>query len=278
MVPHAHATNGLNELKHVMAEVAIQIREEGLPASLLPFICGFTGYGNVSNGAQEILDILPVTEIPPEGIFKVFENPSPTKVYKVVFKEKDMVEPRQPGSLFDLQDYYDRPEKYRSQFDVYLPCLTVLMNCIFWNPRYPRVVTRNSIRALSHSSGEQRLRVIGDISCDLEGSIEFNKKITDPDSPIYVYNAVDDIISDGYKGDGVVVMSIDNLPCELPRESSTEFSHVLKRFIPGFLSSDFSQEFFQCGLPLPLKKAVILYHGDLTSNYQYLSKYLSEKK
>ena len=72
------------------------------------------------------------------------------------------------------------PERYRSRFTDYLPQLTALVNCIYWTPRYPRLVTRAAARRL-WSAGERALRVIGDISCDIGGSIEITYKATEPD-------------------------------------------------------------------------------------------------
>ena len=70
-----------------------EIKENGLPYSITPFIVGFTGYGNVSIGAQEILDLLPVKTITPNEIESVFKNSSNKTIYKVVFKEEHMVQP-----------------------------------------------------------------------------------------------------------------------------------------------------------------------------------------
>jgi hypothetical protein len=67
---------------------------------------------------------------------------------------------------------------------------------------------------------------------------------------------------------------VDNLPCELPKESSESFSNALIGLVPEILKADFSGDFSNCNLPPSIKKAVIVYHGDLTANYRYLEKYL----
>jgi len=90
-----------------------------------------------------------------------------------------------------------------------------------------------------------------------------------------VYNPISDTITDGYTGDGVVVMAVDNLPCELPKESSESFSQTLLRFIPGIMNADFTvDDFNMVALPDEIKNAVILYRGKLTPEYQYINKYL----
>jgi alanine dehydrogenase len=272
----AHQYESLARAEEEISEVGRKIKSDGLDKSLLPFICGISGYGNVSHGAQEILDILPIKEISPDEISPLVESAEYSKnhVYKVVFKEEHTVEPISQNDRFDLQDYYDHPEKYRSKFETYVPYLTLFMNCIYWDKRYPKLVTKKYLKQLYAGKEKPRLRVIGDISCDIEGSVECNLKWTQPDNPVYVYDPFDDRAIDGYEGNGPVVLAVDNLPCEIPRESSIYFSQVLKPFIPEIARADFSVDFDQCNLPPPIKNAVIVYHGELTPNYLYLKNFL----
>jgi alpha-aminoadipic semialdehyde synthase len=185
-----------------------------------------------------------------------------------------MVEPVSPGGAFALQDYYDHPEKYRGVFDRYLPHLTVLVNAIFWTERYPRLVTKADLRELFGTPTEPRLRVIGDISCDVEGAIECTVHCTEPDDPVFVYDPLTGEATDGYEGRGVVVMAVDILPSELPREASTDFSRILKPFIPAIARCDLTAPFEECNLPPEIKSAVIAYRGKLTPDYQYIQEFL----
>lgn len=265
----------LDDIKKHLISVGKEIKTKGLPQSLTPFIIGFAGYGNVSMGAQEILDLLPVVEVPPTDLASISENPSNKVVYKVVFKEEHMVEPTKPGAGFDLQDYYKNPENYRSVFEQYIPFLCIFMNCIYWSTRYPRFITKEIMRKSSENDRRPRLRVIGDISADVNGAVEFTEKTTSPDAPVFVYNPLTDTIQDGYAGDGVVIMAVDNLPCELPGESSESFSETLLRFVPDIMKADFTDsDFDTLTLPFEIKNAVILYQGKLTPNYQYINKFL----
>jgi alpha-aminoadipic semialdehyde synthase len=265
----------LEDIKKHLISVGIEIKTKGLPQSLTPLVIGFAGYGNVSTGAQEVLDLLPVIEVPPENLASIFERPSNKVLYKVVFKEEHMVEPIDPGTRFDLQDYYKHPENYRSVFEQYIPYLSIFMNCIFWSARYPRLITKEFVRKSSENNEHLCLKVIGDISADVNGAVEFNEKTTSPDAPVFVYNPISDTIQDGYTGDGVVVMAVDNLPCELPGESSESFSETLLRFVPDIMKADFTaSDFNTLALPPEIKNAVVLYQGKLTPNYQYINKFL----
>lgn len=275
----AHEYGSLDEAKQALAAVGARIRQEGLPSSLTPLVCGFSGYGKVAQGAQEIFDLLPVKELPPEDLVRFVESGSSStkQLYKVVFHEKHMVRPKAPAPPFELQDYYDHPERYEPQFEQYVPCLTLLMNCIYWDERYPRLVTRPLLRRLFGEDGTPppRLRVIGDVSCDLEGAVECTLRATDPGHPVYVYEPAFDHIRDGVAGNGPVVMAVDNLPCELPLESSTGFGEALAPFVPALANADFSVAFERCVLPEAIKKAVIAYHGELTGPFRYLSRHLT---
>jgi len=270
----------LTEVRKALAEVRARIEEEGLPEELTPLIVGVAGYGNVSRGAQEILDLLPVIEIEPEEVpaLAARGNASRHHLYKTVFKEWHMVEPKEPGATFELQDYYQHPEKYRGTFEQYLPYLTVLTNAIFWTERYPRLVTRDFLRELFAGPSRPPLRVIGDISCDVEGAVQVTVKATEPGDPIYVYDPTTGKVTDGHEGEGVVIMAVDILPSELPREASTDFSRILRPFIPALAAADMSVPFAECNLPPEIKRAVIAYQGELTPDYRYIKEFLTRKE
>ena len=265
---------GLAPARAALEVVGEWIKTEGLPAAVTPVIIGIAGYGNVSGGVQEILDLLPVIEIDPAEVAAVAQSAGSSRhhIYKVVFKEEHMVEPISPDDRFELYDYYNHPEKYRGVFARYVPYLTILVNAIYWAPQYPRLVTKAYLKELFAGEEKPRLRVIGDISCDLEGAIEATVRATDPGNPIYVYHPDTGQTADGYKGEGPVIMAVDILPSELPRESSTDFSRVLREFIPAIAGADFSVDFEHLELPPPIKRAVIAHKGELTPDYRYLGK------
>ena len=95
--------NSLEDAKNHIRYIGQQIKEEGIPEQLAPIVIGFAGYGHVSSGAQEILDVLPVEEIGPGQLEAIHDHHAEGVVYKVVFKEEDMVEPVSSESKFNLQ-------------------------------------------------------------------------------------------------------------------------------------------------------------------------------
>jgi saccharopine dehydrogenase (NAD+, L-lysine-forming) len=271
-----HTYHDLAEAKDALAEVRKRIESEGLPESVTPLILGVAGYGNVSRGAQEILSLLPIIEIEPEEVARVAtsQDYSRNHLYKVVFKEWHMVEATSPEVAFELQDYYDHPEKYRGIFEQYIPHLTVLVNAIYWTERYPRLVAKTYLQELFAAGHTPRLKVIGDISCDVEGAIECTVKCTEPGDPVFVYEPLSGKVTDGYEGPGLVIMAVDILPSELPREASTDFGQILMPFVPAIACCDFALPFEECNLPPEIKRAVIAYQGQLTPEYQYIQEFL----
>jgi alanine dehydrogenase len=269
--------DSLAEAKAAVSALGERIAREGLPEPITPLLCGFAGYGNVFRGANEIIERLPVQEIKPQEVAAVAQSTDYARdvLYKVVFKEEHTVEPISPENRgrFELQDYYDHPEKYRARFNTYLPHLTVLVNCTYWEAKYPRLVTKADLKEL-YGGEPPCLRVIGDVSCDIEGAIEGTVKCTEPGDPVFVYDPFEDRAIDGVRGRGPVILAVDILPSELPRDASEYFSTVLMRYIPTIARADYSVPFEELTLPPEIKRAVIVYQGELTPDYRYIEKHL----
>jgi len=266
-VEMAYTYPSLEHTREALRAVGERIAAEGLPRSLTPLVVGFSGYGNVSQGAQDIFDELPALAVTP-GELLAGELPE-AALLKVEFSESDMVE-RFGGGPFELQEYYQHPEGYQGRFARFLPHLHVLMNGIYWEKRYPRLVTNEDLAQLWASEETPRLRVIGDVSCDLEGSIQCTVKTTMPDAPSYVFDPATGEIAMGIEGKGPLVMAVDNLPAELSRESSIQFSESLRPFVPAIVGADRSVDFERYDVPDAVRRAVIAYNGELTPDFAYL--------
>ncbi len=272
-IKKTHQYSDLQTLKSNITNIGKLIEREGFKEKLAPFIVGFAGYGNVSNGAQEIIDLLPFVELQPRQISTAFDEPSNNCVYKVVFKEEDMATPKDPTKKFVLHDYYRHPDKYESKFHQYLPKLSILMNCIYWDKQYPRLLSNQYLKEQIHSNNF-RLHIVGDISVDINGAIQPTYKVTTPEHPVYVYNPDTDSYIDGVTGDGLTIMAVDNLPCELPKDASHSFSEVLWHFIPDIMRADYALPFKDLNLSPEIKNAVILHRGQLTPSYHYINHFL----
>jgi saccharopine dehydrogenase (NAD+, L-lysine-forming) len=269
-----HRYGNLVEAREAVGKLASRIAREGLPRELGPVVFGFFGYGHVSQGAQEIFDLLPAEAVRPADIPRLFEGGEGAhgRLFKAVFHEEDMVRPIDPGKPFDLQDYYENPQNYRPVTEDLVPYLTAIVNGIYWTPKFPKYVTKPFLKSLYGSGTRPRLKVVGDITCDINGSIECTVQHTDPDNPVYVYDPVDDRALPGFEGRGPAVLAVYNLPAELPLESSTYFSGKLKEYVPAVAAARFDRPFPECCLPDVLRRAVIVYRGELAPDYAYLGK------
>jgi alpha-aminoadipic semialdehyde synthase len=232
-VPLTQYYQNLKHLKSSIKSIGKAIKSQGIP----PLIFTFVGTGNVSQGAQEIFKLLPHEWI--ENVKDIKEQDlKHDRVYGLIVKPQDYLHKRGNEGLFDYSEYLEKPELYESKFHEWIaPYSSVIINGIYWESKFPRLLTKAQMKEIQENS-ESRLLSIADISCDLEGSIEFMNKASTIDEPFYYYDAVNDaystVDSDGYGS--VQIMSIDNLPSQLPEDSSVHFGNQLESLIPALVN------------------------------------------
>ncbi|NJN64790.1 MAG: hypothetical protein HC882_07855, partial [Acidobacteria bacterium] len=166
----------------------------------------------------------------------VAERAETRRIVKVVMPPERYVR-RQSDHGFDFDEYLAHPERYEATLEAHLPGITALVNGIYWDVRYPRLLTRSWLRRAYAKGARPRLRVIGDISCDIRGSLESTIRATTPARPLYVYDPERDDTRDTLDGPGPLVLAVDNLPCELPREASLSFGAALRPFIAALANA-----------------------------------------
>lgn len=263
--------DSLDEASANIRDVAEKIKIHGLPETMKPLVIAVTGDGNVSKGAMEILDLLPGEYISAiqlrDGDYDLNED-----IIKVNLLVDDYMIPKNDRP-FDLQHYINQPDQYSSTIEEYLPNINQFVNGIYWDENYPRLITKKWLAKMDRA-GQLHLTVIGDITCDIHGSVECTETVTAIEDPVFVYDPLEDSYKMGMKGRGVAVMAVDILPSELPREASKHFSKALKPYLTTMAEADFSDPFEDLALPDPIKNAVIVHKGKLTSNYSYLKSYL----
>lgn len=222
-----------------------------LPKSIGPLTFVFTGSGNVSQGSQEIFQELPHEYVSPKLIQKAAEHGSLNKVYGCVVRRRDYLE-RADGGGFDRVEYEEHPERYISTFSKNIaPYASVIINGIYWAVNSPKLITipdaKHLLRAshtpwLPTSVGApplpHRMLAISDISADPGGSIEFMNECTTIDTPFCLYDADRNKDTKSFKGPGVLVCSIDNMPTQIPRESTDFFGDLLLPYALDILQSD----------------------------------------
>lgn len=288
-IPTAHMFQNIDQARYVIRNVGHQIENQSLPKDLCPLVFAFTGGdGNVCKGAREIFELLPheyvtVEELPTlrEDILsgKKREN----KLYGVLLTSTDMVRLKSPEGVkstgpVDKKHYYSNPSEYESTFqEKVLPYTSFLANCMYWDARFPRLITKKQIadhhKQHAQSGTPMSLRFLADITCDPSGSVEFMSKATTTERPFFSYDPVTDTITDDITSTGISVVSVEILPTELPRDSSGHFGAALMPLLPALLKttgSNHPTDFTD--LPPELTRACIASHGELLPRWTYISR------
>jgi len=271
----AYKFRSLQAIKRTMAKVDRQIQLWGFGAKLSPFIIGITGHGNVSKGVQEILDLLNPVEIHPKDMLVFFRHQKRMwhRIYKIVFFREEKFRSKDRKGFY-FEEYLNNPKSFESNLDKYLPYLNVLIHGSYWDKRYPRLVTKEMIHRLTRKN-HFRLNFIGDISCDINGSIELTYKTTNHTNPAFTYDFKNKKFVDGYDTKGITVLAIDNLPTELPKDASIEFSHAIREYVYAVAAHGAVDVADHIALPREIRNAVIIQNGKLTNRFGYLKEYFT---
>ncbi len=269
--------NGLDDAIIGIAKAGDEIRKVGLPSEIAPLvICITGGPGRVSSGAQDVISAIKPIEIDLETLtddtkYSALKN---NEVYFVVMDVQHFVANKDGNKDFDFKDYIDHPENYKSVFDKYIDRFSAIVNGIYWEEQFPKLVTVEMVKELFANGKTPKLTVIGDVTCDVEGSIECNLEATYPENPVYVYGPKNGSKTYGFEGHGLQMMTVDILPTEIPQVSSKHFSNLLKPFIAEAANRDFAKPFEELELSSPLKGAIIAHNGKLAPDYEYLYEFL----
>ena len=116
-----------------------------------------------------------------------------------------------------------------------------------------------------------KIKVIADITCDIEGSIPSTKQPSTIDDPLYDYNPETENLQRPLSGaKNVTVMAVDNLPNELPRDASDSFGRqLIDHVLPNLLGNDDE------GM---IARASITEGGKLTEKFSYLQDFADGKE
>lgn len=216
-----------------------------------------TGDGRVSHGAMETLGICDIVQVSPEDyLTREFNVPVFCQV-----KPEHYV--RHKNNLsFSFDHFKKNPEDYESSFLPYTTKTDILITGHFWDPRSPVFFTREDMKSPSF-----RVSVIADISCDINGAIPSTLRATTISDPFYSYNpSTESEDPEITRPSNITVMSIDNLPGELPRDASLDFGNQL--------SSKVMHELLSVTNSPMIERATILREGSLTARFSYLEDYL----
>jgi saccharopine dehydrogenase (NAD+, L-lysine-forming) len=216
-----------------------------------------TGTGRVANGAMETLGVCNIVQVTPEDFLnREFEIPVMCQIGPEYYTSHKNNRP------FSFTHFIKNPDEYESDFLPFTKVTDILITGHFWDPRSPVFFTKQDMK----SSGF-RISVIADISCDVNGPIPSTLRATTIADPFYGYNPYLETEEQAFtRPSNITVMSIDNLPGELPRDASADFGkQLMKNTLHDLLS----------GVDSPMiRRATILKDGELTLAFNYLGDYL----
>lgn len=224
---------------------------------LPPIKVVLTGYGKVGKGAKEMLDGMKMKEVSVDDFLtKAYDVPVYTHIdTKDYYKRID-------GGDFIKQDFYEHPEKYTSNFERFSQVADIFIAGHFYKKGSPKILTREMLNAAKNT-----IKVIGDVSCDVDdGPIDSTVRASTIAEPLYgYYPRTGEEVHYDHPG-AIVVMAVDNLPCELPQDATNGFGEVFEASIlPELMSTDRSEI---------LDRATITENGKLKERFEYLEDFV----
>jgi hypothetical protein len=249
-MPKAENLSGLDKMKQELSKL------------ILPNIkvC-LTGSGKVANGAKEILDFLNIRQV---SVKEYLSNSFDEAVYCKI----DVLDynKRKDGRVLDKSDFYNNAADYESDFMRFASNTDYFIAGHFYDNAAPFLYTREDCKSVNF-----KIKVVADVSCDIDGPVASTIRPSTIADPIYGYDPQTESEIDFMDNRAIVVMAVDNLPCELPKDASEGFGEMfLEYVIPAFYNND------KDGILERSKMTTS--EGELTARYEYLQDYVDGKE
>ena len=225
------------------------------------FRLALTGGGRVAGGAMEILQAAGLKKVTPtEFKEENFEEPIYTQLSVQNYVQRKDQRP------FTTSDFYANPEEFDSNFMEYAEGMDVYLACHYWDSKAPFIFTREDAR-----NPVFNIRVVADISCDIDGPVASTLRPSTIADPLYGYDPYLEKEVDFLANNGIGVMAVDNLPCELPKDASEDFGNeLIENVLPALFGDD----------PTNIigRASETDLEGNLTEHFAYLEGYVKGKK
>lgn len=247
-LPKAETLSGKSDL-------VARLKRQILP----PIKIVLTGHGKVGMGAKEILDGMKIKQVTPENFLA-------KKYTEAVYTQIDVLDynKRIDGNVIDKEDFYNNPQDYTSDFERFSQVADIFMAGHFYGNGAPVILTREML-----NSKDNKIKIVADISCDVDGPIASTIKASTIAEPLYGYLPSEHKEVEVFHPAAIVVMAVDNLPCELPKDASEGFGEMfMEHVIPAFFNGD------KDGI---LQRAKITEKGKLTKRFEYLQPFVDGK-
>lgn len=218
-----------------------------------------TGTGRVSNGSAEVLDLMNIKKLSSEA-FLAYQGEDP--VYCMLSTK--MLFAKGENNDFD-EGFFTNPKGYHSIMAPYLSKANLLINGIYWDNKAPVLFTKETMKNKDFS-----IEVIADITCDIApvSSIPSTLRASTIENPIFGYDPASEQESSPFQAHTVDMMTVDNLPNELPRDASTDFGNqFIEHVLPELLENQ---------IDMIHRASITTKEGALNEPYLYLSDYIAD--
>lgn len=223
-----------------------------------------SGGGRVAKGAMEVLLDMGFKKVAPtDFLVEKFDRPVFTQIHPIDYVA------RKDGEPFEKEDFYRNPTAFRSTFAKFYRKTDIFVNCIFFDRRAPMFFSAEDMK-----QPDFRIKMIADVSCDLmpTSSLPSTIKATTIEDPFFGFDVFQNAEANNpYAGNAVTMMTIDNLPNELPRDASEYFG---EQFIINILPE--LQAILRGESSKIIDRAMIAKAGHLTTKYRYLEDYVMD--
>jgi saccharopine dehydrogenase (NAD+, L-lysine-forming) len=214
-----------------------------------------TGDGRVAAGSIEVLNLIAAKEVDTDT-FKSSDN---TGIY-FVHLDNSKLYSRKDGVDFESSHFYKNHEVYKCVFNQYLAHTDLLINGMYWeNDMEALFIKRDTVKE------NFSIKVIADITCDVEGSVPITVKDTVIHDPVFGWDRKKGRIAAPYGEDTIDVMAVSNLPAELPRNASEAFGKMLSKDVLPLIIKNLEDEI--------IDKATLTLHGKINAHFSYLNDY-----
>ena len=221
-----------------------------------------TGAGRVSQGAQHVLENIGAQRMTEETYLAT------DKVDKLSYcvADVDRLVKRKDGGAFAWNDFTHNAMAYESDFMRFAKKTDVLICAHFWGPDAPVYLSEDDLR-----NPDMRIRMIGDVTCDIKGSIKSTVRPSTHDARYYEYNPVSEQDEPAFSSKkNITVMAVDTCPNALAMDTSTYFGDMLMRHVfEPLLKGEYSDV---------ISRSMILDDGELTPRFDYLYEFAHGKK
>ncbi|MBE6346171.1 MAG: alanine dehydrogenase [Lentimicrobiaceae bacterium] len=245
------------DLKFTLEELLKTLNEIELPAIKVLV----TGAGRVSQGAQYVLENINARKMSREE----YLNTDDIKELTYCAVDVDGLVRRKDGTEFSFIDFTKNPQEYESDFMKWAKKSDLFISAHFWAPEAPVYLSEEDLK-----NSEMRIKMIGDVTCDIMGSIKSTVRSSTHAEPYYDYNPATAKEEAAFSSDNnITVMAVDTCPNALALDTSAYFGDMLmKHVFEPMLKNEES---------MVISRSTILKDGKLTERFAYLKEFAEGK-